>query len=172
HPDGRTKVYVGRYVDRGEEGSNAWALAPSRTTSGAAILVRNPHLSWDAGYYEGHVVVPGVVEWYGDFRMGGPFQVIGGFNRRLGFATTNNSGADRDEVYALAVDPDRVDPDRVDHVRFDGGAMPVERVEVTVEFRNGPGYSTETRAFWTTALGPVIHRGNGRVYVLRDGAAG
>ncbi len=167
HPDGRTKVYVDRYVDRGEEGSNAWALAPSRTTSGAAILVRNPHLSWDSGYYEGHVIVPGVVEWYGDFRMGGPFQVVGGFNRRLGFATTNNSGADTDEVYALAVDPDRVD-----HALFDGGSMPVERVEVTVEFKNGPGYSTETRAFWTTALGPVIWRGNGKVYVLRDGAAG
>src|SRR5690606_15564299 len=34
-----------------EEGSNAWAFAPTRTTSGNAVLVRNPHLSWTAGYY-------------------------------------------------------------------------------------------------------------------------
>src|SRR5690606_9514121 len=42
-------------IDPIEEGSNAWAFAPSRTESGHAILVRNPHLSWTAGYYEAHV---------------------------------------------------------------------------------------------------------------------
>ncbi len=156
-----------REGDRSEDGSNAWALAPSRTTSGAAILLRNPHLSWTSGYYEAHVRVPGVVEWYGDFRMGGPFEIVGGFNRRLGFATTNNSGADTDEVYALAVDPDRPD-----HVLFDGESVPLERVEVSVAFRNGPGLSTVTRDYWTTPLGPVVWRGHGRVHVLRDGAAG
>ena len=31
-------------------GSNAWAFAPSRTKSGKAILLRNPHLNWNAGY--------------------------------------------------------------------------------------------------------------------------
>jgi acyl-homoserine-lactone acylase len=30
-------------------GSNAWAIAPSRTARGHAILLRNPHLSWSAG---------------------------------------------------------------------------------------------------------------------------
>ena len=35
-----------------DEGSNAWAFAPSRTVSGKAILLRNPHLAWSAGYYE------------------------------------------------------------------------------------------------------------------------
>jgi hypothetical protein len=58
-------------VDRVEEGSNAWAFAPSRTKSGRAILVRNPHLAWTAGYYEAHVTVPGVLDFYGDFRVGG-----------------------------------------------------------------------------------------------------
>src|SRR5690606_25711622 len=78
-------------VDPIEEGSNAWAFAPSRTRSGRAILMRNPHLSWTAGYYEAHVTVPGVIDFYGDFRVGGPFGVIGGFNRHLGWATTNNT---------------------------------------------------------------------------------
>ncbi len=67
-----------------DEGSNAWALAPSRTRSGRAILLRNPHLAWTAGYYEAHVTVPGVLDFYGDFRIGGPLIVIGGFNRHLG----------------------------------------------------------------------------------------
>ncbi|PYP41328.1 MAG: hypothetical protein DMD43_06790, partial [Gemmatimonadetes bacterium] len=73
------------------EGSNAWALAPGRTASGHAILLRNPHLAWDAGYYEAHVTVPGALDFYGDFRIGGPFTVVGGFNRALGWATTNNA---------------------------------------------------------------------------------
>ena len=51
-------------------GSNAWALAPSRTTSRRAILLRNPHLNWNAGYWEAHVTVPGKLDFYGDFRIG------------------------------------------------------------------------------------------------------
>ncbi|MBI1809390.1 MAG: penicillin acylase family protein, partial [Gemmatimonadetes bacterium] len=51
-------------------GSNAWAFAPSRTRSGRAILLRNPHLVWTAGYYEAQMTVPGVIDFYGDFRIG------------------------------------------------------------------------------------------------------
>lgn len=145
-----------------EPGSNAWALAPERTESGHAILVRNPHLSWGAGYYEAHMRVPGVLDFYGDFRLGGPFGIIGGFNRRLGFATTNNYH-DQDEVYALDADPERGD-----HYLLDGASLPLERRTVTVTFRNGPGTGTETVEVWRTALGPVVHRGLGKVFVLRE----
>lgn len=149
-----------------EEGSNAWAFAPSRTKSGKAILLRNPHLAWNAGYYEAHVAVPGILEFYGDFRIGGPFGVIGGFNKDLGWATTNNA-PDLDEVYALDVDP--ATPD---HYLLDGTSLPVQRELVTVAFRNGPGISTETREVWRTNLGPVIHRDSGKVYVFRAAAEG
>ncbi|MCU0617231.1 MAG: penicillin acylase family protein [Gemmatimonadaceae bacterium] len=153
-------------VDPIEEGSNAWAFAPSRTRSGRAVLVRNPHLAWDAGYYEAHVHVPGVLEFYGDFRIGGPFTVIGGFNRYLGWATTNNA-PDNDEFYALDVDPERAD-----HFLFDDTSVPLERVLVTVPYRNGPGISTETRETWRTPLGPVVHRDGGKIYVLRTAGDG
>jgi acyl-homoserine-lactone acylase len=47
------------------DGSNSWALGPSRTASGNSMLVRNPHLSWGVGqysvYYEAHITVPGVL---------------------------------------------------------------------------------------------------------------
>ena len=36
-------------LTRDNVGSNAWAFAPSRTKSGKAILLRNPHLVWTAG---------------------------------------------------------------------------------------------------------------------------
>ena len=67
-----------------EAGSSAWALAPSRTTSGAAILLRNPHLSWDAGYWEAHAVVPGRLDFYGDFRIGAPVAIGSSSMRGVG----------------------------------------------------------------------------------------
>jgi acyl-homoserine-lactone acylase len=148
-------------VDPIEEGSNAWAFAPSRTKSGRAILLRNPHLAWTSGYYEGSMTVPGVVDFYGDFRIGGPFGVIGGFNKDLGWSTTNNA-PDLDEIYALDVDPGQTD-----RYLFDGTSLPLQRELTTVTYRNGDGYSTDTRESWRTPLGPVIWRGNGKVYVLR-----
>ena len=68
----RRRVPLGEGIDPPDEGSNAWAFAPSRTKSRQAILLRNPHLKWNAGYYEAHITVPGVVDFYGDFRIGGP----------------------------------------------------------------------------------------------------
>ncbi|HYJ91008.1 MAG TPA: penicillin acylase family protein [Pyrinomonadaceae bacterium] len=144
-----------------DEGSNAWAFAPSRTKSGKAILLRNPHLAWTAGYYEAHMTVPGVVDFYGDFRIGGPFTVVGGFNRYLGWSTTNNS-PDLDEFYALDVDPKLPD-----HYLFDGRSVALKRELVTVTYRNGEGTGTETREYWSTPMGPVVTRANGKIYIVK-----
>ncbi len=142
-----------------EDGSNAWALAPERTLSGHAILFRNPHLSWDAGYYEAHLRVPGKLNFYGDFRIGGLFAIIGGFNERLGWSTTNNS-PDRDEVYAF-----KADPEKPDHYILDGIAVPISKRTIEVNFKNGSAVALERREFLTTPFGPVIRREGGYVYV-------
>jgi acyl-homoserine-lactone acylase len=147
-------------------GSNAWAFAPSRTKSGKAILLRNPHLVWTSGYYEAHMTVPGVVDFYGDFRIGGPFAVVGGFNRWLGWATTNNAQG-LSEIYALDADPKAAD-----HYLLDGTSLPLTRELQTVEFRNGNALSSETREAWSTTLGPVIHRANGKIYVVKTAGDG
>lgn len=147
-------------------GSNAWALAPSRTKSGRAILLRNPHLAWTAGYWEAHVVVPGKLDYYGDFRIGSAFSVVGGFNRDLGWATTNNA-PDLDEVYALDIDPAAPE-----HYLFDGASIPIRTLSVTVEYSAGDAMRTETRQFWTTPLGPVAHRTKDKLYVVRAGPDG
>jgi acyl-homoserine-lactone acylase len=158
--------YEGTDID--DVGSNAWALAPSRTTSGHAILLRNPHLAWTAGYYEAHIRVPGRLDFYGDFRIGGPFTVIGGFNRYLGFATTNNASRSH-ELYAF-----ELDSARLDHILLDGAAVPLHRDVVTVEYRSGnaDGMATATREFWSTEFGPVVHRDERRAYVYRAAAHG
>ena len=153
-------------IDADNVGSNAWAFAPSRTKSGRAILLRNPHLNWNAGYYEAHMTVPGQFDFYGDFRIGGPFSAIGGFNRHLGWSTTNNA-PDLDEIYALDVAPGTVD-----RYIFDGTTVPLTRELRTIEYRNGNGFSTETREFWSTPLGPVILRKDGKIYVVRTAGEG
>ena len=81
-----------------QRGWSSGTFAPERTESGHAILVRNPHLSWGAGYYEAHATVPGELNFYGDFRVGFPLYFNGGFNDHLGWATTNNA-PDLEEVF-------------------------------------------------------------------------
>ena len=149
-----------------EEGSSAWALAPSRTTSNAAILMRNPHLGWDAGYWEVHAVMPGRLDFYGDFRIGGPLGIIGGFNRQLGFATTNNS-ANRTEVYRL-----EADPNREDYYLFNGTSMPLIKDELMIPYLDGEVLRTETRQRVSTHIGPVIHQQDGQIYVMRTAEDG
>lgn len=149
-----------------DEGSNTWALAPSRTKSGKAILMRNPHLAWNAGYYEAQLEIPGVMNFYGDFRIGGPLVTIGGYNERLGWSTTNND-PDTDEIYSFDVSTSHTD-----HYLIDGASLPLEKKRVTVRFKNGEGSGEETREFLYTKFGPVFHRGNGKIYVIRDAADG
>jgi acyl-homoserine-lactone acylase len=151
----------GTWMDVPDEGSNAWAFAPSRTKSKHAILLRNPHLAWNAGYYEAHVTVPGVLDYYGDFRIGGPFGVIGGFNRDLGWSTTNNDPL-LAQIYAL--DSDRA---HADNYMLDGVSHPVLQQNVRVEFRDGAEMKSETRQVPRTPFGPVVYRDSTRIYVLR-----
>jgi acyl-homoserine-lactone acylase len=144
-----------------DDGSNAWAFAPSRTTSGKAVLLRNPHLTWTAGYYEAHLTVPGVLDFYGDLRIGGPFAVIGGFNRDLGWSTTNNDPI-LSQIYALESDSTR--PDRY---WLDGDWKQFQTQVVSAEYKTESGYATDTRQLLRTTLGPVIGRRGSTVYVLR-----
>ncbi len=160
------------------DGSNAWAFHGTRTESGNTILLRNPHLRWDGDhdllarpsgltYYEAHVRVPGVIDFYGDFRIGTAFGIIGGFNARLGWATTNNYPT-LSQVYKLGTHPALND-----HALLDGRPMPLERHDATVDYRTATaGTATETRTTWHTPYGPVIHRTEEHVYVLKDARDG
>ena len=156
------------------DGSNAWAFHGSRTASGHTILLRNPHLRWDGDhdllerpsgltYYEAHVRVPGVIDFYGDFRIGTAFGIIGGFNPDLGWATTNNYPT-LSQVYRLDAHPTLAN-----HAVLDGRPLPLTRHDVTVDYLGADGATAlETRTSWRTPHGPVIHRTDEHVYLLKD----
>jgi len=157
---------LGDLVSSSGDGSNAWALGPSRTASGNSILVRNPHLSWGAGkysvYYEAHITVPGVIDFYGDFRVGYPMYFNGGFNRNLGWSTTNNS-PDVEEFYALAVDPQNPDA-----YLLDGESIPLESTRIAIQVGTAGETAPVTREFFVTAIGPVVERTENTIYVVRS----
>ena len=149
--------------DLATDGSNAWALDGTRTASGDAILLRNPHLSWEAGYYEAHVQVGGDMEFYGDFRIGGAFGIIGGFNRHLGWATTNNSPR-YSQVYAV-----QLHQSRDGHLLLDGNAVALQDSTITVDWTEPDGSTGQTSETvrWSP-WGPVVHENDEYAYVLTD----
>ena len=143
-------------------GSNALALAGSRTTTGKPILLGNPHLQWSSLYWEAHVRVPGTIDFYGSTLPGIPV-LRAGFNDRLGFVTTNNA-PDLDDVFTL-----KLDPLKPDHYIFDGESLPLRRRDVTIPVRTSDGsIRSEPRTFWSSHIGVVIHRSQDRAFVAKS----
>ena len=147
---------------RDEPGSNALALAGTKTTSGRPILLGNPHLGWSSLYWEAHVTVPGRINFYGSTLVGIPV-LRAGFNDRLGYVQTNN-GPDLEDIYSLPLVPAR--PGVYLHNRRE---RPIERRRAAVEVRQADGSVTGVeREYEETALGPVIHRAADRLFVIRS----
>ncbi|MBI3838552.1 MAG: penicillin acylase family protein [Planctomycetia bacterium] len=149
--------------DVADVGSNMWAFAPSRSQSGRAILMGNPHQPWApvSTYYEAHMIVPGKLNFYGSTFIGRPI-ITSGWNEYLGWSHTVNN-PDLEEIYELDLDPDRPD-----HYLFDGGSVPLARDDVTVKIKSSGAPNSQTRTFWHTPLGPVVHRAGTKVFVLRS----
>lgn len=97
-------------------GSNNWAVSPSRSASGNALLAGDPHLelTLPSIWYEVHLVVPDSLDVYGVTIPGLPGVVIG-FNRDVAWTFTN-VGADVMDYYLEEVD----DPLAPNRYRLDG----------------------------------------------------
>jgi len=86
-----------RTIDQWEKsGSNGWAIAPSHSENGHAMLLTNPHLPWSDFFllYEAHLNAPGINA-YGVTFVGMPMPIMA-FNDYLGWTHTVNvnDGAD------------------------------------------------------------------------------
>jgi penicillin amidase len=129
--------------------SNNWAVMPSRSATGHALLAGDPHLdlSLPSIWYEAHLVVPGKLDAYGATIPGAPAIVLG-FNREVAWTFTN-TGADVMDFYVEQVDDDR-HPTR--H-RVDGAWRPIEsRVEV---YRGPKGETVAVDTVYYTFRGPM-----------------
>lgn len=131
-------------------GSNNWAVSPSRSTTGGALLAGDPHLSLSLPsiWYEVHLVVPGELDTYGVTFAGTPAVVIG-FNRDVAWTFTN-TGSDVMDYYRERLD----DPEAPTRYMLDGEWRPLDlRVE---EYRNPSGETLAVDTIFHTHRGPMI----------------
>lgn len=93
------KIAVEEKREEENQGSNAWAVMPSKSTSGNALLFQNPHISFygPAQYYEGHLYSEEGLNFSGAARYGFPFPYLG-HNEYLGWSYTDND-IDNGDLY-------------------------------------------------------------------------
>lgn len=151
-----------------EVGSNNWAVAPSRSTSGNAVLAGDPHLSLSLPsiWYEVHLVVPGELDVYGVTLVGMPGVVIG-FNRHVAWSFTN-TGADVMDFYRERLDdPDAPSRYLLDNVwtpletrieRFYGRGARLLAVDTLLHTHRGPLFEPESPESPGPAQGPLSLR--------------
>jgi acyl-homoserine-lactone acylase len=137
-------------------GSNGMALAPSRSTSGDALLLINPHTSF---YFRSEAKVESGqgLDAYGASTWG-QFFVYQGFNRNVGWMHTS-SGVDNIDEYALTVEQRGGKP----HYLHGTSWLPLREKTIRIPFKAADG-SMQARSFttWRSHHGPVIRADNGK----------
>ena len=113
-----------------ERGSNTYAVGPSRSASGNAMLVMNPHLPWfdEWLFTEGHFNAPGV-HIYGATLVGLPTLGIA-FNEHLGWSHTNNT-IDNADLYELQI--------KEGGYLVDGEIRPFEKHKMAIKVKKTDG---------------------------------
>ena len=162
---GERAVGAGRGAPAAEEdelaaGSNTWAVAPSRSESGNAMLIINPHLAWGNTFYrymQVHLVGPDYDQ-VGAPQVGFPVAVVG-FNRHTGWGRTVNT-IDTVDFYRLTVQGDQY--------LFDGAARPFDRETRTIKVRQADGSMRDERLDIRRSVhGPVVYDQNGVTVAMR-----
>jgi acyl-homoserine-lactone acylase len=143
-----------------EAGSNAWAVAPSKTVDGHAMLLSNPHLAWAPSfmtYYEAHLTAPGI-DMYGATQVGFPVLRFC-FNQDHGLTNTVNPIAAA-TLYKLTLSGDGY--------RYDGKVLPFKTGEKSFKVKQADGtLKEETVELREAVQGPVFTRVDGATVALR-----
>jgi len=146
-----------------QAGSNAWAVAPSRTESGNAMLFINPHQPYfgPGQWYEGHVHSDQGLHFSGAGFFGSPLPTIG-HNEHLGWTHTVNR-PDIVDVYALTID----DPERPDSYRYGDGYRAMTTWTDTLTVKTEGGMESRTFRFQRSHHGPVVAVRDGQPLAVR-----
>jgi acyl-homoserine-lactone acylase len=134
-------------------GSNGWAVSPSYTADGHALLLANPHLPWSGEYtmFEAQLTAPGVYDAYGATLVGIPVLAIA-FNDFLGWTHTVNT-LDGADIYRLTPEGDGY--------RFDGATRAFETRVESIQVRQEDGtLQEESLRVRRSIHGPVIEAGD------------
>lgn len=133
-------------------GSNGFALAGSRTASGDAMLLINPHTSF---FFRGeaHVASEEGLNAYGAVTWG-QFFIYQGFNETTGWMHTSTQADFMDEFVH-----DIVEQDNELFYRFGDELRPIEVSEITLSYLEDDSGTLVQRSFprYMTHQGPVTH---------------
>ena len=135
------------------EGSNAWAVAGSRTQSGKPLLASDPHIRFavPSVWYEAHLQSP-EHELYGHFQALMPVPLLG-HNREFGWGVTMFQNDDMD-LFAEKLNPDN--PNQV-WSRGQWVELKSETVEIKVK-----GAEPVQLTLRTSPNGPIINDALGK----------
>ena len=151
----------------GATGSNAWAIAPSHTAAGRAILVANPHLPWSDFllWFETQLTSPSVNA-YGAALVGQPMLGIA-FNDDLGWTHTNNA-MDGADLYELTLAADGASNGGGPAYDYDGAprTFDVDHQTIKVKQKDG-GVTEEAFDVKRSIQGPVVAEKPGKALALR-----
>ena len=144
--------------------STAWAVGPSHSTTGNALLLANPHLPWSGRHtlFEVHLVGPGV-DVYGVSLVGFPLPVMG-FNDHMSWTHTVGSQKAWD-LFELQVEGGGY--------RWGGETEAFEMDTVALAARGPDGsQTTESVVIRRSLHGPVVERQGRRALALRFATPG
>ncbi len=142
-------------------GSNGFAIAPSKTLSGNAILYINPHVSF---YFrpEVHVVSEEGLNTYGAVTWG-QFFVYQGFNQHCGWMHTS-SAVDVSDMYVEKV----TKKDGHIFYKYNRSERPVTERRITLRYRVGDSLQAKTITVYFTHHGPIMAKRNGEWISVRS----
>jgi penicillin amidase len=130
------------------EGSNAWAVAGSRTASGKPLLAGDPHIRFavPAVWYEAQLSYPGF-ELYGHHQALNPYASLG-HNRQFAWSLTMFQNDDLDLI------AEKVNPDNANQVQINGQWVDLQSREETIQVKGGEPVKLTLRR---SPHGPIIN---------------
>jgi acyl-homoserine-lactone acylase len=141
-------------------GSNGFAIAPSISASGHALLLINPHTSH---YFrpEVHVVSEEGLNAYGAVTWG-QFFVYQGFNSRVGWMHTSGGGDVIDE-YLETVTP----KGGAFTYKYGTEERPLRAVRLTLPYKQAGGMGSRTVTVYYSHHGPIVREADGKWVAVR-----
>jgi acyl-homoserine lactone acylase PvdQ len=155
-----TAAVAPREYDPLPGGSNGFAVGPSKTASGNAILYINPHVTF---YFRPEVAVEseeglhayGAVTW-------GQFFVYQGFNEHCGWMHTS-SYSDVADAYIEKITA----RDGKFYYEYDHQLVPVREKQIQISYKDKGRVLTKTITGYFTGHGPVMAKRNGKWISVR-----